>query len=114
MSISLGKSGSKNPIKVEEVSVGQKVAVTFLISQRNAQAGHNEGTRGDNKKEESFCLRGEIIYHDVESGPGLHLGVKFIGIDLHQRRLIRAFTSTKKTEEAHANDLEGLITGSDL
>lgn len=110
MSISLGKSGAESSIEAQQVPVGQQIAVTFLISQRDSKMRHIGGTSGENKKEESFSLRGEIIYHDIESGPGLHLGIKFIGVDLHQKRVIRAFTSTKKTEEAHANGFEGLIT----
>lgn len=87
MSIFLGEFGSRLRIKVEEVKVGQKLCMTFLLPSG-----------------ESLSLPGEVIYHDTESGPGLHLGVKFGTVPLHQRRLIRAYVSSKKAgETVHAS-----------
>ena len=82
MSLFLGEFGSRLRIKVEEVKVGQKLCVTFILPSG-----------------ESLSLRGEVIYHDAETGPGLHLGVKFGTVPLHQRRLIRAYVSSKKAGE---------------
>lgn len=90
ISLFLGEFGSRLRIKVEEVQVGQKLCVTFLLPSG-----------------ESLCLGGEVIYHDAESGPGLHIGVKFGTVPLHQRRLIRAYVSSKKAGETvavHATD----------
>lgn len=90
LSLFLGEFGSRLRIKVEEVQVGQKICVTFLLPSG-----------------ESLCLGGEVIYHDAESGPGLHIGVKFGTVPLHQRRLIRAYVSSKKAGETvavHATD----------
>lgn len=83
MSIFLGEFGSRLRIKVEEVNVGQKICVTFVLP-----GG------------QSLCLAGEVIYQDAESGPGLHIGVKFGSVPLHQRRLIRGYVSSKKAGES--------------
>ncbi len=88
ISIFLGEFGSRLRIKVEEVKVGQKLCVTFLLPS------------GDN-----LSLAGEVIYHDAESGPGLNIGIKFGTVPLHQRRLIRAYVSSKKAGESVAGQL---------
>lgn len=82
ISIFLGEFGSRLRIKVEEVKVGQKICLTFSLPSG-----------------ESLCLLGEVIYHDAESGAGLHIGVKFGTVPLHQRRLIRSYVSSKKAGE---------------
>lgn len=82
MSIFMGEFGSRLRIKVEEVNVGQKLCMTFLLPSGQI-----------------LSLLGEVIYHDTESGSGLHLGVKFGTVPLQQRRLIRAYVSSKKVGE---------------
>lgn len=83
MSIFLGNFGSRLRIKVEEVKIGQKIGLTFVLP-----SGHH------------LSLLGEVIYHDAESGAGLHIGIKFGVVPLHQRRLIRAYVSSKKSGES--------------
>jgi hypothetical protein len=82
MSIFLGEFGSRLRMKVEEVQVGRPVAMSFILPS------------GD-----SISIRGEIIYHDTESGAGLHIGVKFGVVSMAQRRLIRSYVSSKRAGE---------------
>lgn len=87
MSIFLGEFGSRLRMKVEEVQVGKPVAISFILPS------------GD-----SISLRGDVIYHDTESGAGLHIGVKFGIVPMAQRRLIRSYVSSKRAGET----VEGL------
>ncbi len=82
MSLFLGEIGSQLPLQVEEVGVGKNICVTFVLPSG-----------------ESLSLRGEVIYHDTESSQGLILGVKYVSVSLHQKRLIRAYVSSKKVGE---------------
>lgn len=82
MSIFLGDFGSRLRMKVEEVLVGKSVSMTFILPS------------GD-----SLSLRGEVIYHDTESGSGLHIGVKFGVVPMAERRLIRSYVSSKRAGE---------------
>jgi hypothetical protein len=83
MSIFLGEFGSRLRMKVEEVQVGKSIAMSFILPS------------GD-----SISLRGEVIYHDTESGAGLHIGVKFGVVPMAQRRLIRSYVSSKRAGES--------------
>lgn len=82
MSIFLGEFGSRLRMKVEEVQVGKPIAMSFILPSG-----------------ESISLRGEVIYHDTESGAGLHIGVKFGVVPMAQRRLIRSYVSSKRAGE---------------
>jgi len=82
MSIFLGELGARLRMKVEEVQVGKSMSMTFILPS------------GD-----SISLRGEVIYHDTESGSGLHIGVKFGVVPMTQRRLIRSYVSSKRAGE---------------
>lgn len=82
MSVFLGEFGARLRMKVEEVQVGKPVSISFILP-----SGH------------SISLRGEVIYHDTESGSGLHIGVKFGGVPMSQRRLIRSYVSSKQVGE---------------
>ncbi|MDZ4084021.1 MAG: PilZ domain-containing protein [Bdellovibrionales bacterium] len=82
MSIFLGEFGSRLRMKVEEVQVGKPVSMSFILPSG-----------------ESISLRGEVIYHDTESGAGLHIGVKFGVVPMAQRRMIRSYVSSKRAGE---------------
>ncbi len=90
MSIFLGEFGSRLRIGVEEVQVGKPIAMSFVLPS------------GD-----TISLRGEVIYHDTESGQGLHIGVKFGAVPMAQRRMIRTYVNSKRAGETVGGQLEG-------